>query len=599
MLKEAYQYLKQYFGYDSFRLGQEEIINHVLNGTNTAGIMPTGGGKSICYQIPALIFPGITLVVSPLISLMKDQVDTLLQNGISAAYLNSTLSSTEADQRMVDAANGVYKLLYVAPERLENSYFLEKLKRLDISLVAVDEAHCISQWGHDFRPSYLRIQTLIEQLPSKPVTLALTATATAAVQKDICKTLGIEENNVVKTGFARDNLYFSVVKGENKSAFLKRYLEQNKTESGIIYTATRKEADSLYQTLHRAGIKVGKYHAGMNEKERSAQQEGFLQDDVTVMIATNAFGMGIDKSNVRFVIHYQTPKNMESYYQEAGRAGRDGLQSECILLYSPQDMRIQRFLIDQSNPSEALKEQELKKLNLMKDYCHTEGCLQAFILKYFGQAGAADCGHCENCLDQREYQDVTVEAQMVFSCMMRMGERFGKIMISQVLAGSRNKKVTDFRFDKLSTYGIMRTQSAKSIADFIDFLTAREYIEMGSGQFPVLKLTNEGKNVLLGKEKVLRRESIQPQAHAAADDILFEKLRLVRKEIAQTEKIPPFIVFSDAALKDMSARLPRTEDEFLEVKGVGSQKQERYGKPFLEAIAAHLHDRPEEAKVQK
>jgi ATP-dependent DNA helicase RecQ len=587
LLKEAHRYLKQYFGYDSFRSGQEEIIKNVLNGTNTGALMPTGGGKSICYQIPALIFPGITLVISPLISLMKDQVDTLLQNGIPATFLNSSLSASEADKRMAEAVKGAYKLIYLAPERLENHHFLKRLQQLDISMVAIDEAHCISQWGHDFRPSYLRIQTLIEQLPSKPVILALTATATTAVQTDICRVLGIEEANVVTTGFSRKNLFFSVVKGENKSAYLKRYLSLNKTESGIIYTATRKEADSLYETLNKNGIKAGRYHAGMGEGERSAQQEGFLRDDLAVMVATSAFGMGIDKSNVRFVIHYQTPKNMESYYQEAGRAGRDGLRSECILLYSPQDLRIQRFLIDQSNLTEEWKEQELKKLNLMKDYCHTEGCLQAFILKYFGQDSPEDCGHCENCLDQRESHDVTVEAQMVLSCVIRMDERFGKIMVSQVLAGSKNKKMETFGFHKLSTYGIMRQQSAKSIADFIDFLTAREYIEMSGGQFPVLKLTNEGKNVLLGKEKVLRKESIQMQTNAA-DDGLFEQLRLVRKEIAQAEKIPPFIVFSDAALKDMSAKLPRTKTEFLEIKGVGSQKQERYGRKFLEAIANYL-----------
>lgn len=595
MLKEAQQHLKQYFGYDSFRSGQEEIIKNVLNGTNTAGIMPTGGGKSICYQIPALILPGVTLVISPLISLMKDQVDTLMQNGIPAAFLNSSLSAAEAEKRMADAKNGVYKLIYIAPERLENRFFLDRLKKLDISLVAIDEAHCISQWGHDFRPSYLRIQSLIDELPSKPVILALTATATAAVQKDICRTLGIDEANVVTTGFSRENLFFSVVKGGNKSAYLKSYLARNKAESGIIYAATRKEVDSLYASLTKSGINAGRYHAGMSEQERSGQQEAFLQDDLSVMVATNAFGMGIDKHNVRFVIHYQTPKNMESYYQEAGRAGRDGLQSECILLYSPQDLQIQRFLIDQSSPSESRKEQELKKLNLMKDYCHTEGCLQAFILKYFGQADADDCGHCENCLDQRASHDVTTEAQMVLSCMVRMGERFGKTLISQVLAGSKNKKIEDFGFQKLTTYGIMRQQSAKSIADFIDFLTAREYIEMTGGQFPVLKVTNEGKNVLTGKENVLRRESITVQA-TAPDDLLFEQLRLLRREIAQAEKIPPFIVFSDASLKDMSAKLPQTEDEFLEVKGVGRQKQERYGHQFLERIAKYLQNISESEK---
>ncbi|RFU66055.1 DNA helicase RecQ [Peribacillus glennii] len=589
MLEQARQYLKQYFGYDSFRSGQEAIIQSVLNGTNTAGIMPTGGGKSLCYQIPALIFPAVTLVISPLISLMKDQVDTLLQNGIPAAFLNSSLSAQEADKRMGDAKKGAYKLLYIAPERLENRFFLESLKELDISLVAIDEAHCISQWGHDFRPSYLKIQALVDRLPSKPVILGLTATATTAVQHDICRSLGISGDDVVSTGFSRDNLFFSVVKGTNKSTYLKNYLARNNNESGIIYAATRKEVDSLYTLLTKKGIKAGRYHAGMNETDRSMQQDAFLQDDLAVMVATNAFGMGIDKSNVRFVIHYQTPKNMESYYQEAGRAGRDGLQSECILLYSPQDLQIQRFLIDQSDSPESRKEQELKKLNLMKDFCHTEGCLQAFILKYFGQADADDCGHCENCLDERASHDVTVEAQMVLSCIVRMGERFGKTLVSQVLAGSKNKKIEDFGFQKMTTYGIMRQQSAKSIADFIDFLTAREYIEMSGGQFPVLKITQEGKNVLIGKENVLRRETITIQA-MVEDDTLFEQLRALRREIARAEGIPPFIVFSDATLKDMSARIPRSEAEFLEVKGVGKQKQERYGKQFLKAIEDYMHN---------
>ncbi|PLT35041.1 DNA helicase RecQ [Bacillus sp. V5-8f] len=592
MLHQARQYLKQYFGYDTFRNGQEAIIANVLNGTNTAGIMPTGGGKSICYQIPALIFPGITLVISPLISLMKDQVDTLIQNGIPAVYLNSSLSAQEADKRMDDAKSGAYKLLYIAPERLENRFFLESLKELEISLVAIDEAHCISQWGHDFRPSYLKIQALINQLRSEPLILALTATATTAVQQDICRSLGIVEKDVVATGFSRDNLYFSVVKGTNKTAYVENFLARNKNEAGIIYATTRKEVDSLYLLLTKQGIKTGRYHAGMNEMERNAQQVAFLQDELLVMVATNAFGMGIDKSNVRFVIHYQTPRNMESYYQEAGRAGRDGLRSECILLYSPQDLRIQRFLIDQSDASEIRKEQELKKLNLMKDYCHTEGCLQAFILKYFGQLEAGDCGHCENCLDKRTSHDVTVEAQMVLSCIVRMGERFGKTLVSQVLAGSKNKKIEDFGFEKLTTYGIMRQQSAKSIADFIDFLTAREYIEMSSGQFPVLKITKEGKNVLTGKENVLRREYTSTHT-MLEDDALFERLRTVRREIARGEGVPPFIVFSDAALKDMSARTPRSEAEFLEVKGVGKQKQERYGQQFLQAIEDYLSSEAE------
>ncbi|MGW6665061.1 DNA helicase RecQ [Peribacillus sp. NPDC055009] len=591
-MEKAREYLQEYFGYESFRKGQEQIIEQVLGGINTAGIMPTGGGKSICYQIPALLLPGVTLVISPLISLMKDQVDALEQTGIDATFLNSSISGLESSNRMNDIKHGRYKLVYLAPERLENPAFQQDLFNVDISLVAIDEAHCISQWGHDFRPSYLKIKTLLKNMPSAPTVLALTATATPHVTEDICQSLGITEQHTISTGFSRDNLFFSVVKEENRGRFLMRYLEKNKNESGIIYAATRKEVDSLYAKLIKAGFKTGRYHAGMNEKDRSEQQDQFIRDDIPLMVATSAFGMGIDKSNVRYVIHYQTPKNMESYYQEAGRAGRDGLDSECILLYSPQDMQIQRFLIDQSNPSQEWQAQELKKLNRMKDYCFTEGCLQAFILRYFGEENPEDCGHCENCTDKRDSVEVTIQAQMVLSCMLRMGERFGKTMISQVLTGSRNKKIEEFGFQKLSTYGIINDQSAKDVGDFIDFLTAKQYIEMTGGQFPVLKVTNAGREVLLGQKKVLRKE-IKKVSSISADHGLFEELRQLRKELASTENVPPFIIFSDASLKDMAVKLPRTEEEFLEVKGVGVQKFERFGAAFLQVISEYVQAHPE------
>ncbi|MBO0998901.1 DNA helicase RecQ [Bacillus sp. SD075] len=592
MMEKARDYLQEYFGYESFRKGQEQIIEQVLGGINTAGIMPTGGGKSICYQIPALLLPGVTLVISPLISLMKDQVDALEQNGIDATFLNSSISGLESSKRMNDIKQGRFKLVYVAPERLENPSFQQDLFNVEISLVAIDEAHCISQWGHDFRPSYLKIKTLLKNMPSAPTVLALTATATPHVTDDICQSLGISAQHTISTGFSRDNLFFSVVKEENRGRFLMRYLEKNKNESGIIYAATRKEVDSLHTKLIKAGFKTGRYHAGMNEQDRSEQQDQFIRDDVPLMVATSAFGMGIDKSNVRYVIHYQTPKNMESYYQEAGRAGRDGLDSECILLYSPQDMQIQRFLIDQSNPSEEWQSQELKKLNRMKDYCFTEGCLQAFILRYFGEENPDDCGHCENCTDKRDSVEVTTQAQMVLSCMLRMGERFGKTMISQVLTGSRNKKMEEFGFQKLSTYGIINDQSAKEVGKFIDFLTAKQYIEMTGGQFPVLKVTNAGREVLLGQKKVLRKE-MKKVSSISADHGLFEELRQLRKELASKENVPPFIIFSDASLKDMALKLPMTEKEFLEVKGVGMQKFERFGSVFLQEISHYVQAHPE------
>lgn len=592
MIEKAREYLKYYFGYDSFRNGQEAIIERVLSGKNTAGIMPTGGGKSLCYQIPALLLPGVTLVISPLISLMKDQVDTLIQNGIDATFLNSSISTAEARQRMSDIKQGKYKMVYIAPERLDSPEFYNEWFDLNIALVAIDEAHCISQWGHDFRPSYLKITTLLNGLQAKPVILALTATATPQVTMDICQTLGIDENTTISTGFARDNLFFSVIKEENPDQFLKRYIEKNTQESGIIYAATRKEVDSLYKRLMKAGIKAGRYHAGMNEKERSMMQEQFIRDEVSVMVATSAFGMGIDKSNVRYVIHYQTPKNMESYYQEAGRAGRDGLDSECILLYSPQDLQVQRFLIDQSTSSPARKEAEIKKLNKMKDYSFTEGCLQAFILNYFGEENPKDCGHCENCSDKRNSIDVTIESQMVLSCMIRMGERFGKTLVSQVLTGSRNKKMEELGFQKLSTYGIMKNRTAKEVADFIDFLTARQFIEMTTGQFPILKVTNSGKEVLMNKKKVQQKER-KLVASITVDQELFERLRELRKELANSENLPPFVIFSDVSLRDMSSQLPITEDQFLQIKGVGKQKCERYGPVFISVINDYLEEHPE------
>ncbi|TXR62387.1 DNA helicase RecQ [Bacillus sp. AR18-7] len=597
MFTKAQELLASYFGYSSFRRGQDETIKNVLDGKDTVCIMPTGGGKSICYQIPALVFEGTTLVISPLISLMKDQVDTLVQNGISATYINSSISITEANQRIQLAKQGHYKLLYVAPERLDSMEFVDQLIDMKIPMIAIDEAHCISQWGHDFRPSYLHIHRILDYLPEKPLVLALTATATPQVRDDICNTLGINQENTIMTTFERENLSFSVIKGQDRNAYLADYIRQNQKESGIIYAATRKVVDQLYEDLMKAGVSVSKYHAGMSDHDRNEQQELFLRDEVSVMVATSAFGMGIDKSNIRYVIHYQLPKNMESYYQEAGRAGRDGLDSACILLYASQDVQVQRFLIDQST-GESRFSNELEKLQNMTDYCHTEQCLQSFILQYFGEEPKEDCGRCGNCTDNRESIDVTRESQMVLSCMIRTNQRFGKQMIAQVLTGSKNKKVIEFNFHTLPTYGLLSNRSVKEVSEFIEFLISDELIAVEHGTYPTLKVTEKGKEVLLGKENVLRKERVETR-QIVQDHPLFEVLREVRKVIAQGEGVPPFVIFSDQTLKDMCAKMPQSDSELLTVKGIGEHKLVKYGSHFLQAVQHFIEENPNYAETIK
>ncbi len=582
MLESAKKLLKSHFGYESFRVGQEQAITQVFEGNNSICVMPTGGGKSMCYQIPALVMEGTTIVVSPLISLMKDQVDALLAAGIPAAYINSSLDFDEVRETLMEVQRGAIKLLYIAPERLDSEMFLNELQGVHVPLIAVDEAHCISQWGHDFRPSYRLISRMTELFPNNPTVLALTATATPQVREDICRILNIEEQHTIMTGFERPNLTFSVVRGQDRERFVKEYVAKNDNEAGIIYAATRKTVDSVYEMLVKKGIKAARYHAGMPDYERKIGQERFLNDEVTVMVATNAFGMGIDKSNIRFVIHYQLPKNMESYYQEAGRAGRDGLPSECIVLYASQDVQTQRFLIDQAQDPSRIPG-ELVKLQGMVDYCHTESCLQQFIIHYFGDSTAGPCGHCGNCIDDRESLDVTKDVQMVLSCVIRMGQKFGKVMIAQVLTGSRNKKVLDFGFDKLSTYGILKHQNAKEVSNLIEFMISQELLAVEQGSFPTIYVPDGGRDVLLGKRLVMRKGAVVTK-RIASNDPLFEELRVVRKKLADEAGVPPFVIFSDKSLQDMVTRRPQNDHEFLEVNGVGANKLEKYGEAFLQAI---------------
>lgn len=582
MLEQARKYLQSYFGYETFRKGQEQAIQQVLDGVNSICVMPTGGGKSICYQIPALVLEGTTIVVSPLISLMKDQVDTLIEAGISAAYINSSLSHEEVREVLYDVRRGAIKLLYIAPERLDSQTFLKELQGIPVPLIAVDEAHCISQWGHDFRPSYRLISRMTELFPNTPTVLALTATATPQVREDICRILAIKEEHTIMTGFERANLSFSVIPGQDREKFVKDYVKKNENEAGIIYAATRKTVDHVHDMLQKRGVKVAKYHAGLYDEDRRYEQERFLKDEVDVMVATNAFGMGIDKSNIRYVIHYQIPRNMESYYQEAGRAGRDGLPSECILMYASQDVQTQRFLIDQAQDQSRIPG-ELVKLQGMVDYCHTENCLQQFIIHYFGDTDAQVCGRCSNCKDDRESQDVTTDAQMVLSCVIRMGQKFGKMLTAQVLTGSKNKKVIEFGFDKLTTYGILKHYSAKEVANLMEFMISQDLLAVEHGSFPTIYVTEHSKEVLKGNRKVLRKGVVVTK-QVADNDPMFEELRVLRKRLAEEANVPPFVIFSDKSLQDMCSRRPKDEDEFLKVSGVGANKLQKYGEAFLAVI---------------
>lgn len=590
MINEALLALQKYYGYKEFRKAQKVVIENILSGRDTLAIMPTGGGKSICYQIPALLLEGITLVISPLISLMKDQVDSIKDSGIGAAYINSSLSQNEILEIIYELKSGSIKILYIAPERFESIEFFELIKTLNISQVAVDEAHCVSQWGHDFRTSYREISKFIKALPSRPLVTAFTATATEEVREDIVNLIGLDNPGIFISGFDRENLKIQSLKEGDRFGYLLNYIRENKEQSGIIYASTRKEVDSIYDKLHGNGISVTKYHAGLSDIERKQNQEDFVYDRVNIIVATNAFGMGIDKSNVRFVIHYNIPRTIEAYYQEIGRAGRDGEVSECILLFAPQDVLTQKYLIETSLQSPVRKQNEYKKLQLMVDFVHYNGCLRKYILNYFGEeVEYEECENCSNCLSDGESVDKTIDTQKVLSCIHRMKKDFGVNMIVDVLRGSEQQKVKQYRFNELSTYGIMKDYSKEELSRFINTLIAHSYISLREGEYPTVILNPMSVKVLKGEEKVILKETRKVKKLAANND-LFEVLRNLRREIAGKEGVPPYFIFADTALKEMSTRYPQSAEQLLDISGVGEAKLKKYGEAFLEAIQKYVEE---------
>lgn len=618
------QILKTYFGYDSFREGQGEIIDTILSGRDALAIMPTGAGKSLCYQVPALLLPGITLVVSPLISLMQDQVKSLNEAGIHAAYINSSLTEGQINKALSFAARGVYKIIYVAPERLETASFLSFALHTPISMVTVDEAHCISQWGQDFRPSYLKIIDFVEQMPGNPIISAFTATATEVVKNDIARILKLKNPNVVVTGFDRENLYYQVehLTGKQKDIFIQNYIETHPNESGIIYCATRKNVDTLYEKLLKQGVSVTRYHAGMSNDIRKKSQDDFIYDRAQVVIATNAFGMGIDKSNVRFVIHYNMPQSMENYYQEAGRAGRDGEPAKCILLFSTQDVMISKLLLGSKDfegmafqEIEQVKHQDSRRLQLMEGYCMTTSCLRNYILKYFGETTHQPCDNCGNCHQEFEELDMTLDAKWVVGCITEMRGRYGQALVIGTLLGSKKARLKDIGATSYNCYGQLENRTEADLRILISQMIRMGYIIQTEGEYSVLRagniadLQNKNTKIIIKKfkekEKIsttkkhktpFKKDSFSASTESSSTDstatnsshnsALFEALRQLRLQIAKEESVPPYIVFTDRTLIDMCSKLPQNEDEMLNVSGVGQNKLKKYGQRFLQEISA-------------